>query len=206
MPNLNHKYFKNPTEGVVEYKAPTRFMSNDKSDEEKDYSRLAANFEKCIEDFFFNKSIRDSKRSLSVSKHIDYAELIFFNTFDRRSFENKYIADFGLSPVLYTELDKKVLFAVENPKLFRNFIDELNKFIDTEDHTNPKYNPNIKFIKSFAFYGSDRILSLTHLPELVSLNLIDDTAIYTDFTRIRNDLKVFLSQYRDISVLESESY
>jgi hypothetical protein len=134
MPSLNHKYFKNPTEGIEEYKAPTRFMSNDKPDEKKDYSRLAANFEKCIEDFFINMSIRDSKRSLNVSKHIDYAELIFFNTFDRTSFENKYIADFGMSPVLYGYSGHTALVNLRLMGLFLYvFFHILNRFRQISD-------------------------------------------------------------------------
>jgi len=178
MANKPHLYFKNPQEGVVTYKQPRRYagITEDDTDIVKNYTPLKNSFKSSIKRFFADKQKRERKRNqtLQVPAHIDYIEIDFFDYFDTTGFENKYIADFGLSPIRHTDFNTKVLFAITDTEKFKSFIGELEKFINTPDNVAvPDYNPNIKYIEKFDFLSTEKIIEYTGLKQVVVLKLVE---------------------------------
>jgi hypothetical protein len=182
MANLDHKYLNNSSDGSVRLKQSNRYNPEEPEDNsEKDYTKMASTFGRCIYRFNRKRNERVEKRTLDLPLHIDYIQIHFFNFFNRPFFESRYINNFGIIPVLYNQLDSNVLFVIENQDKFSNFLKELEKFINTEDHNNPDYNTDIKFIESFEFYSTEKILSSIQDIDLVHINLIDDRSIYSQY-------------------------
>ena len=170
MANLDHKYLNNSSDGSVRLKQSNRYNPEEPEDNpEKDYTEMASTFGSCISRFKRKRDERVERRTLDLPLHIDYIEVHFFSFFNRPDFESRYINNFGIIPVLYSQLDSNVLFVIENQDKFSNFLKELEKFINTEDHNNPDYNPDIKYIESFEFYSTEKILSSIQDIDLVQV-------------------------------------
>ena len=145
MANKSHRFFRNSQEGVARYKQIPRFPGIHGDDEEANievnYKFKREDYIRSIKQFYEGKEFREINRNpaLNVPANVELIEITFHNIFDSSSIENRYREVFGLSPVCYTVFNTVGLFAIISKKQFDYFITQLQIFIDTKDHFNPRY-------------------------------------------------------------------
>lgn len=186
MPDKPHLLFRNPVEGVTTYRQKVRDPGVRAEPVISTYDRLTRQFQTSINNFNRDKRQREQNRNqeLQVPAHIDCILIEFYDYFDTANFENRYIGDFGLSPISYYNYNKNVLFAIADVERFDFFIEELRKFIATRDHSGEvTYNRNIKYISKFEFLSTARIIQYQQLQPLVTLKLIDNADLYANVIR-----------------------
>jgi hypothetical protein len=205
-----HLYFRNPVEGVVKFKQKTRYGAapeeeedqEDDEEEEIDYSLLRESFTRSRTNYIVDKRTKEDQRNpqLAIPATVELVELVFFNSFDSIFFENRYRTNFGLSPVRYSEFNTRALFAVINETAFANFLENIQIFINTTDHSGAVgYNTDIKYIREFLFYSPGKVKKYERYEDYVLLNLIDNPEIFTNKIRpIENELINYL-RIRQIS-------
>jgi Subtilase family len=195
-----HRYFRNPQEGVVIFKQKTRYGGASEQDEEtetKDYTPKRDDFIRSINQFYQGKANREANRNLAllVLAKVDLIKITFHDVFDSSVFEIRYRQNFGLSTVCYTEFNTVGLFAIVDGGGFDFFVNQLQIFIDTTDHLNPKYNPDIKYIKEFTFYSSDLIIHYREFKPHIILDLVDNVEIFQNSIQpIENRLIEYLTE------------
>ena len=177
-----HLLFRNPAEGVVEYRPLPRSVFNLEEDEEPaDYTRMRENFRTYRRQLIEQRELRHSARSIEIPQHIDYIEIHFFGPFDYDKFSNHYRTIFGLVPVNFKKFNTVGLFAVTNETRFTEFLEQLRIFIATENHTGElPYNVNIRYIKEFYLLTNERIVDFTTLYDNVLFNLVESEELLTD--------------------------
>lgn len=177
-----HLFFQNAVDGVTSYKQRTRYggRTEEEDEEQINYTPKREDFIRSIDNFFENRKIRETKRNpiLEIPSHVDYVKIVFHDVFDSSFFENRYRLNFGLSPILYTEFNTVGLFAIVDYDSFDKFIENLKIFIDTRDHYNPDYNPDIKFIKEFFFYSTSQIIKYKEFKKQVLISLMDNVELF----------------------------
>lgn len=182
MPVKPHLFFQNEVEGITSFKQKPRFIQETKEEDEKqiDYTFKRENFIRSINHFFKNQKIRETKRNpnLEIPIHVDYVKIVFHNVFDSSAFENRYRQNFGLSPISYTEFNTVGLFVIIDNEGFNRFIENLNYFINAQDHNKPDYNKDIIFIKEFFFYSTSKIIKYKEFKKQVLMSLIDNVELF----------------------------
>ncbi len=209
-----HSYLLNPQEGVTTFRQKTRFSgaSDEEINDDKDNTPKSEDFKRSINQFFEGKDYRKTHRNLklNVPAKVDYIKIQFHDVFDSSIFENRYRMNFGLSSICYTEFNTVGLFAIVDPDGFKVFIEQLNIFINTIDHHNPKYNTDIKYIKEFVFLSTEQIIQYKEYQRHVVLNLVDNVELFQHFLNpIEKSLVKYLSDrnlkfYLDTSVNKIE--
>src|SRR5690625_6785858 len=101
---------------------------------------------------------RERNETLHIPAEIECIELQFYNSFDIPVFENHYRGRFDLSPVRYFDHNRKALFAVSDSELFDCFLDQVRKFIACKNHQIPDYDTRLRFIDTFNFHSTERII------------------------------------------------
>lgn len=195
--NKDHLYFKNPQEGVTVFKQKSRYIPNSSEKEEenddlkKDYTPKKEDFTRSLKNFERKRKDRDLNKTIDIPEKIELIQISFHDIFDSSSFDNIYRNNFGLDIISFLDWNTKAIFAISNYKKFANFIKQLEIFIDTENHFNPKYDKNIKFIKEFDFLSSDLILNYNNFNNHLILNLIDSL----DLDSVKNNIEEKLIHY-----------
>ena len=183
MPERPHLLFRNPAEGVIEYRPLVRAVFPQEDDEEPaDYTRMRENFRAYRAQLIEQRDLRHSARSIEIPQHIDYIEIHFFGPFDYEKFSNHYHyrAVFGLIPVKFEKFNTIVLFAVANERRFTDFLEQLAIFINTEIHTDElPYNVNVRYIKEFYLLTNERIIDFETLYNNALLNLVESEELLT---------------------------
>lgn len=182
MPERSHLLFRNPVEGVVEYRPLPRAVFLQEEDEEPaDYIRMRENFRTYRRQLIEQRELRHSSRSIEIPQHIDYIEIHFFGPFDYEKFSNHYRTVFGLVPVKFEKFNTIALFAVINEARFSVFLEQLLIFTNTENHTGElPYNVNIRYIKEFYLLTNERIIDFDTLYDTALLNLVESEELLTD--------------------------
>jgi hypothetical protein len=177
-----HLLFRNPAEGVVEYRPLPRSVFNLEEDEEPaDYTRMRENFRTYRRQLIEQRDLRHSARSIEIPQHIDYIEIHFFGPFEYDKFSNHYRTIFGLVPVNFKKFNTVGLFAVTNEVRFAEFLEQLRIFIATENHTGElPYNVNIRYIKEFYLLTNERIVDFTTLYDNALFNLVESEELLTE--------------------------
>jgi hypothetical protein len=208
MADKSHLYFRKQADGVVDFKPPSR-GGGKKLVEEKDYTPKRDDFIRSRDTFFGERLQRIENRNPQIvtPAHVEYIQIRFHNSFDSSSFENKYRANFGLSASAYTDFNTLGLFVITDSTLFNSFIEEINKFIATTNHyTEVTYNLDIKFIKEFSFYTSNKIIKYTQFQQHIIIDLIDNVEIFSDYIYpIEQSLIEYLKQ-RGITFFNNPEY
>ncbi len=196
----DHLYFKNPLEGVTVFKQKSRFNPNStEKDEEKeeimkDYIPKKEDFERSLISFERKRKLRKERKTISIPENIELIKINFHDIFDSSGFENIYRNNFGLDIISYTDWNTKAIFAISDYEKFKNFIKQLEIFIDTENHFNPKYDKNIKFIKEFDFLSSDLIKNYSDFKKHIIINLIDSLELDSIKNKIEERLIHYLEE------------
>lgn len=181
MPRRPHLLFRNPAEGVIEYRPLVRAVFPPDDDEEPaDYTRMREDFRAFRTHLIEDRDLRHSARSIEIPQHIDYIEIHFFGPFDYDRFSNHYRTVFGLIPVKFERFNTVVLFAVADDRRFTEFLDQLTIFINTENHTGElPYNVNVRYIKEFYLLTTERIIDFETLHNNVFFNLVESAELLT---------------------------
>ncbi len=195
----SHLFFKNPVEGVVDYKQKTRYSGNDNNDKDDsiiDYSPKKEDFKRSLKKFHVDRIERKKNKTLNIPENIEMIKITFHDVFDSSIFEVRYRNDFGLELVMYEDWNTVGVFVIWDLKLFSYFINQLEIFINADSigHQKSNYNNNIKFIKEFSFLTSDRIVNLKQIKKLVKLNLINTLTLDNLSQSIKKDLFQFLDE------------
>lgn len=213
MPEQNpHLYFRNPVEGVVKFKQKPRYSGTteeEEEEEEKNYSPMRDDFIRSRTNYITDRNTRAQERNLqlNIPATIELVELVFFDSFDSTFFENRYRQNFGLSPVNYSEFNTRGLFAVVDNAGFQNFLDNIQAFINTVDHTGAvTYNTDIKFIREFFFYGIGHIKKYAQYQNYALLSLVDNPEIFRDkINPIEQSLINYLNQRQIVFVADLQN-
>ncbi|GAA3946658.1 S8 family serine peptidase [Chitinophaga oryziterrae] len=183
MADKPHLYYRKDAENIKDFKPPARGAGKRQS-EEKNYTPKKEEFINSRDVFLREREERIQSRSpqLNIPAHVDHIQICFHDTFDSSTFENKYRINFGLSASAYYNFNTVGLFAIIDSDLFNNFIQEINKFIDTSNHySNVTYNQDVKFIKEFSLLTSNRIIKYTQFKPHIIIDLTDNVEIFNDY-------------------------
>lgn len=189
MPNKPHLLFRNPVEGTDTYRPARRGgEQQEEPDREPDYTRMGENFGEYLRSFNEDRLHRVANRTLAVPAHIEYIDIEFFgifNTDGRTSinYEVRYYQNYGLSPVKFYNFNRKVLFSIIDDEKFNNLLTQLQLFVDTEDHSDYQYDGEIRFIKSFSFLSSSRILNVNSDDAIRRIKLIENDELFNTGTQ-----------------------
>ncbi|MFH6994424.1 S8 family peptidase [Flavobacterium sp. FlaQc-48] len=195
-----HLYFKNPQEGVVVFKQKSRYNPNSSEMEEenieieKDYTPKTEDFILSLRSFNKKRKDRAVRKTIAVPEVIELITVTFHDIFDSSKFENIYRSTFGLDIIAYFDWNTKAIFAISNYQRFDNFIKQLEVFINTDDHNNPEYDLNVKFIKDFDFLSRDLIIDCKTFKNHLIINLIDSLELDSIKNKIENRLIKYLDE------------
>ncbi len=192
-----HLLFKNPQEGVTDFKQKSRYNPNSTENEEemedivKDYTPKKEDFERSLKSFERKRKQRYENKTIIIPEKIELIKISFHDIFDTPSFEKIYRNNFGLDIISYWDWNTKAIFAISDYERFKNFIKQLKIFINAENHFNPQYDKNIKFIKEFDFLSSDLIKNYIDFKNHIIINLIDSL----ELDSIKNNIEERLIHY-----------
>lgn len=205
--NLPHLFLKNP-QGLSKKFDMSRNIDNEDVEQKPADSyrhqkdRLNASYEL----FEGKRHERYEKRTLDIPAHIDYVRIHFYIVFgDNVQFKTKtkFESEFGLSPVMYANLNKSVLFAIADESKFANFVELLYQFITSSDDVLPRYNEYaiITTIHDFEFLSTEKVLGYAR-NQLV-LDIVNvHPLIYREYEAIKNSLFTFLNQLQQDGRIE----
>ena len=88
------------------------------------------------------------------------------------------------------------IFAIVDGPRFQRFESEISTFINNEDPaTQINYNPDIRFIKSYTFFSTEKIKRYQELKPHIILNLVDNIEIFqTIIRRVERRLVEYLAE------------
>lgn len=176
-----HLFFRNALEGETRHRQRIRDV---RPPQEKilqeEYPLKTELYAQSIARFYEGREYRITNRNpnLRIPANIEYIKIVFHDIFNNSDFENRYRVNFGLSPIKYTEFNTVGIFAIVNNDRFNSFIQQLQNFIETRDHNFSTYNPDIKFIKEFAFFSTDEIIKYDDFKQHIVINLVDNVELY----------------------------
>lgn len=198
----SHLLFRNTSSGPAQLKFKSR-SSGEKNNEE-DQEEQTFNWEPqqgvfrtCRDNLISDRNQRIENRdtSLDIPANIEYISITFWDAFNTRDYEKKYINDFGLQPIKYSRYNSVVLFAVINQDKFNYFIKQIELYINSDDpRDEPDLDKKVIFIREFEFLTTNKIKQYDELKEYLKLNLIDDPfEIETALNEIIQSLNQHLS-------------
>ncbi len=145
------------------------------------FAPLTESLSRSLIGYQFEQIRRQQERNpeLRVPVNITCIEINFPKRFDATVYEPYYRNTFGLSPIQYTNFHQTALFAVVDESLFRNFIGQVQRAIESQDHNNPNYDTHIRFVRSFSLLTSEHIRNRIKNPrDVIYLSLIEDAEIF----------------------------
>lgn len=173
----SHLYFKNPSEGITEFKQRIGGADNNKEDKKEtpNYEPMALNFKDCLHNFKNDISKRHSERHLETPNHFDLIELSFQNSFNQEKYQAHYIDKYGLLPTRFYLFNRKGLFIIEDKIKFKYFFQQLSNFVSKYlDNTEKEFDPKIKFIKSFKLFSTFDMLGNISNYQVIHLSFISE--------------------------------
>jgi hypothetical protein len=208
----SHLFFRNPPEST-QFKQRTRFPgreeeSEDKIEDNKDYSFMKSSFAYSLSNFNAKKIEREKNRNVSlvVPAKIDYIIIYFYDYFDSSKYDSAYHDKFGLSPILFDQFNTIGYFAISDTIKFENFTKSIESFINSD---NPKELEDIVklifYIKNFAFHSSEDIKKFSEPKSFYALSLFDSLELYNQFDDIRRSLIQYCEQRKLKVILDIPS-
>lgn len=199
--NLPHLFLKN-LQGLSKKFDMSRNIDNEEvAQKPADYyrrqkERLRASFQLLR----IKRRERNVQRTLEIPAHIDYVQVHFYIVFgDSAPFKTKtkFENDFGLSPVMFTNLNQSVLFAISDEGKFAKFVELLRQFVASSDRVHPGAENYyiITTIHDFEFLSTEKVLGYArnHLVlEIVNTH----PHIYDQYEAIKESLFKFLNKLR----------
>lgn len=192
-----HLHFKNPIEGTVQFKQKPRVVTQTNDGLPRYYDRMKDEFRSCISQFNTDRAQRIQNRNVAITvPHIDYIKLTFFSSFDSEKFVPRYRQNFGLVPIRFDLFNTQAIFAIENEVNFQTFFQELQSFLNTDEHTGDlPYNVDVRFIKKFTLLTNTEIKNYDTYYDVALFNLVDSEEIFTThILPIETGLLAYLTQ------------
>lgn len=114
--------------------------------------------------FTTSRTQRAQNRTLDIPTHLEYIIidfLVVFSNSDALKTKDRFLNQFGLSPVMYFNFNQSVLFAITSEEKFLAFKSILEAFINSSDQTAPQgTNYAIAtIIQGFQFLSTEQILT-----------------------------------------------
>ena len=160
-----------------------------------------------LSNFRNKQNDRIEQRTLVIPAHLEYIRVDFlsiFNNNDQKFKTKSHFKNWGLSPVLYTNFNQSVLFAIVHPEKFKGFIAILEAFIRSNDVTAPQGKPYAiaTLIFDFEFLSTERIL--TPFTNDILLSLVNKSSeINEEFDLIYNHLSTYLTSLQESETIKS---
>ena len=168
--------------------------------ENPNYYRMAERLSGNWSQYNLDLQIRKQNRSsdIFVPENIEYIMITFMGQFDLSKYNSFWYNNFGLQTVTVSDFGHKVLFAVSNYDLFKEFTSNLLAFIDygINNNKNASFLPHITYIQNFKLLTSSDIIQFPsdQIGDVVILSLIDLPLDYRLQSSLLESLKTFLNQ------------
>ncbi|WP_295667236.1 S8 family serine peptidase [uncultured Mucilaginibacter sp.] len=154
-------------------------IDNDDDDREQgsDYRRMALRFQNNLDQLLLDQQAKADlwNPDLNVPDHIDHIEIEFHGQFNVSKFFQPWYNEFGLEATNFFDYNHKGLFAVVNRAKFKDFVRNIERFIEKETGLNEdaQYSTNLLYLKSFQLLSGAQIIRYAQPQELMNFKLID---------------------------------
>jgi hypothetical protein len=195
-----HLFLNNPR-GEKKYFDPSRGRNEDEipaSDKPAEaYSGQKSRFRDCLSAFNSQKALRGSKRTLNIPAKLEYIKIdffIIFNDDNEYKTKKKFINQFGLLPVLYTNFNQSVLFVISDLEKFNLFKSFLEDFTNSSNATHPSGTPYgiSTIIQSFEFLSTQQLLDNAPAGDIILSLIVPPENIRTAYDAIYKALINYL--------------
>jgi hypothetical protein len=169
------KQFDKPVKLQFNYGKP----DDDDDDREpgSDYRRMALSFQNNLNQLIVDQQTKVDLRNpeLNVPDHIDHIRIEFHGQFNVSKFFQSWYNEFGLEATNFFDYNHQGLFAVVNRAKFKDFVGNIERFIEKETGLNEdaQYSAKVLYIKSFQLLSGTQIIRYAQPQELMNFKLID---------------------------------
>lgn len=201
--NKPHLLFRNPGEGLVEFKPRRGFVPEIEEERVKDYKYLAGVLSKCKEIFHNDIKIRHNDRILDLPVHFDLIQIDFFGAFDQPGYEGYYNNTFGLALQHLSKFNRRGLFVIEDEDKFDYFFEQITAFKERVlNQSKIEFDGKIKFIQSFKLFSSNDmtgdISNYTNIHlYLIGKGIVESSLIHPQKTAFYEFLKMAHIEYNN---------
>ena len=147
----------------------------DSAQEEQNYYPMARAFRQYLTKFNIDLSNRTEERNktIEVPDHIEYIRILFQSQFDLSNYFESWFKEFGLLGINFSKFNHEILFAIIDRDLFKQFIKNIEVFIQKElgEIENAEYSGKIKYIKEFKLLSTADILQYRQHSQLMNVLL-----------------------------------
>lgn len=190
---------KRQAEPVVDFKFNYGYDKDASSDDEpKNYEPMALDFQRYLDQFNTDVNTRIAQRDQAINvEHIDFISIVFQSQFNIKEFYQRWFRKFGLLGVRFSAFNHEVLFAIIDKDLFRNYINDIDAFVETElRKRTSKYSNDIKYVREFHLLTSNDIQNSVNQADLVNLHLANFPVTTAKERGMLSALKAFLDSNR----------
>lgn len=127
-----------------------------------------------LENFIVDIEKRKAERAIEVTAHLEYIVVHFFVIFNNSKpfYTETKFKKWGMTPVLFTNFNQSVVFAINDTEKFKQFVLILEAFINSKDQIAPQGSPYsiVTIIYDFEFLSTQKIVG--YLADDVLLSLV----------------------------------
>jgi hypothetical protein len=150
---------------------------------------------------FRRRAQRREKRTLDLPFHLELIQIDFLVVFNNNdSFQNKskFKNNFGLIPIVYSNFNQTVIFAIADEQKFQNFVSILNSFINSLSTQHPSGTEYavITIIKDFEFLDTDKVIEEIEGSDFLLSIVNDAEEIRLGFVSIFESLLQYLEELK----------
>jgi len=203
-----HKILTNPKGSVNQFDASRGFDNEPEEEEEilpKDYEYQKGVLSNALHRFSISAARKYERRRFQVPADIDYLRIDFLVTFDNFDTEHRtkdrFIRDFGLTPVRFYNFNKSVLFEINDHDKFNHFHELVIQYVESnasQSPTNKPYNI-ITIIAGFEFLSRELLLPDQEILDngnsvVLELTMQDQSSLENTKINIQGALTNFLKE------------
>ncbi len=178
-------------------------------EEEKNYTPQKDRLREAHRIFNVQQRLRHNKRTIEVPEHIDQIQIHFFKVFNK-DLRNKFLTQYGLQVLSFSDFNKTVWFAIDDENNFKNFVDHLKKYYESpveQSYEGSEYHL-IALVSHFIFITTKKIVN-SYDEEVTMINLIDNYSpktqkIYDSVIKFLNDKKCDYKYYENGNSIEAK--
>lgn len=210
-----HKMLNNPKGSVNQFDASRGFDNEPEEEEEiipKDYEYQKGVLNNALDRFEQSAARKYERRTFPVPANIDYVRIDFlvtFDNFDEYKTKDRFIKDFGLTPVRFYNFNKSVLFEISDDTKFDRFYKLIMDYVKSnanESPTNKPYNI-ITILAGFEFLSREILIPDAELSDsgnsiVLELTRQDQSSLEKTKVVIESALLQFLKE-KNITVTSS---
>lgn len=156
-----HVFLTNPINKIDKFKR-SRYVPSKEEEQSIEVEKFIndtwkENFRRNLFEFNNKKETRALEKNIIEYKDtINYVEINFWINFSL-DLKQKFYSQYGLIPIVYKNLNTKILFEIEDENIFKTFLGHVNLIISSPSGTPYKNKPYnlLANIQSFEFYDSN---------------------------------------------------